>query len=284
MPRRQDLPVDLQPLCDRQALEMTDPGWSESCAKLDRAIEIAAGPATSQFAVEKKSPSSSAARWLMVLGATAVVLIALATLVATTNRNHVVPSTYPVIPNSVTTGPSPAVPVPVVAPMDPAGNWVAQENINGAFLSSNLQLYPDHSFRNVLNGSTTAVGGWQANAAAGFDLTNGTTLSTGVHFSCNSGSGGNSLQGTCSDRLGNTWSFTAARVGGQVQAPIAPPRVDVSRVSMAELQFLNERLSRQLCTCRCGMTVAMCLQRDPTCQYSPRIGSDEVARLTQTTR
>jgi hypothetical protein len=70
--------------------------------------------------------------------------------------------------------------------------------------------------------------------------------------------------------MNNVWSFSMSRGVGTPMI-VTIPRVDVSQLSLAERAAFVQVLSTRRCSCPCGMSVYMCLQKDQTCQYSPAI-------------
>jgi hypothetical protein len=305
MPRRQDLPADLQPLCNRNALEMTEQNWTECCAKLVEALETAlrVKPAP-QYAIEKKSAGK---KWVWIVASVAAILVALSILAAIGSQRPVKPAqdnpatqnpiaSNPLVSNPVTPTSLPPASFPeprevapaqpsAITPIDFAGNWMAQATINGIPVSSLIQLFPDHSFRNVANNQTDAIGTWQSNNPGELELPGGTNLTNGVHFSCKGlNVDGDTFQGNCSNQLGGTWNYTLKRLPAPLDIPAAPPRVNVSGVSMAELETFNLTIASQRCTCNCGMSVLLCLRRDPTCQYSPAIAQNTLQQMMRASR
>ena len=74
MPKESELPPDLKPLCDRNALEMTEQDWEECCVKLARALETAVAPAQpSATPIRVTEKRSAAPILLLALGTVAIV-------------------------------------------------------------------------------------------------------------------------------------------------------------------------------------------------------------------
>lgn len=306
MPKANELPPDLQPLCDYNALEITEQDWTECCAKLARGLEAAlAGPQTQPAGAVVVAKKSSAAKWLIALGASAVLVFAIVAALALQKPRTESPRAV-VATNLPPAQETPAVRLPVQPPLNqpirkpqmesvappPAtaasmfGNWAATVNVNGTTLFENVELYGDHSFRVLLNGISQAVGKWQSDALGQVTLTNGTNFVTALHFTCGSRAnedGSDRVQGNCSDQANNVWSFSMSRAPGVL--PIALiPRVDTSQLSLAERAAFIQLLDTLPCTCRCGMNVYMCLRRDPTCHYSPAIAQTALDRFLRTVR
>jgi hypothetical protein len=302
-PKPQELPLDLQPLCDRHALTMTEEEWPECCQKLARALETAlgAGPAAAPTNVVATPPkkSSSGAKWFLALAAGGAIFLLTLVAAVAVNKHPAssVPTPVPAI-NPIPAQPSPAVPdgrqrLPVSRPIPPAetpsssiGIWNAVVNVNGATLYQVVEMYGDQSFRVLLNGTLQAVGSWQSDALGQISLTNGTNFVTGLHFSCGSRAnedGTGTVVGNCSDRMNNMWSFTMTRGVGVPAIPFIP-RVDVSQLSLAERAAFIQVLSVRRCTCPCGMSVYMCLQKDATCNFSPAIAQNALMMFLRSTR
>jgi hypothetical protein len=276
-PKARDLPTDLQGLCAKNALEITEQDWTEGCQKLARALDFAlrgAGeiPAVSQ---EKKS---SGGKWLLACGVGAA--ISLITVVAAVSLNRQ-PSWEPKQTAPVTR------PVPPAAtPSSMIGIWAAVVNTSGSTLNEVVEMYGDQSFRALLNGTSQAVGRWQSDALGQLVLTNATNLVSGLHFSCGSRSnedGTGTVQGNCSDEMDNIWSFSLSK-GVGVPVITFIPRVDVSQLSLAERAAFAQVLSGRRCTCPCGMSVYMCLQKDPNCNFSPGIAGNALTGFLRSVR
>ncbi len=307
MPKQHELPPDLQPLCDRQALEITEQDWAEGCAKLAAALEIALGfpkPAPTPQPTVAPPKKASGAKWFLVIAACAVfgfiALIALSLKKPTeTAQSTQLPGSTPAQQAQSTRLPvqpppdqplrrpqAQAVVPPPVTPSSLFGNWQASVNVNGQTLNELVELYGDYSFRVLLNGSSQAVGKWQSDSLGQITLTNGTNFVTGLHFTCGSRSnedGTGRVQGNCSDQANNVWSFAMARASG-VPSVAFVPRVDVSQLNLGERAAFIQLLGTLRCTCRCGMTVYMCLEKDPTCNYSPAIAQNALAGFLRTLR
>jgi hypothetical protein len=282
---------------------MTEEEWPECCQKLARALETAlgAGPAAAPTNVVATPPkkSSSGAKWFLALAAGGAIFLLTLVAAVAVNKHPAssVPTPVPAI-NPIPAQPSPAVPdgrqrLPVSRPIPPAetpsssiGIWNAVVNVNGATLYQVVEMYGDQSFRVLLNGTLQAVGSWQSDALGQISLTNGTNFVTGLHFSCGSRAnedGTGTVVGNCSDRMNNMWSFTMTRGVGVPAIPFIP-RVDVSQLSLAERAAFIQVLSVRRCTCPCGMSVYMCLQKDATCNFSPAIAQNALMMFLRSTR
>lgn len=313
MPKPHELPPDLQPLCDRNALEITEQDWTECCAKLARGLETALAlsqPAPSPPAVVAVNKSSGA-KWFVALGLAALLVFGIVVALALKKPSETTqaangnlppvqqapvsplevspPSPLPVRPPQNQPAPKPRPQAVAPAPATPSsmfGNWAATVNVNGATLFETVELYGDQSFRVLLNGMSQAVGKWQSDPLGQVALTNGTNFVTGLHFSCGSRSnedGANRVQGNCSDQANNVWSFSMTRAAGVLPIAVVP-RVNLSQLSLGERAAFIQLLNTLPCTCRCGMTVYMCLEKDPTCNYSPAIANNALARFLRTVR
>lgn len=304
LPKPQELPLDLQPLCDRNALAMTEEEWPECCQKLARALETALGGgpgiATGNVVVRSEK-KSGAGKWLLALGIGGAILLMTVIAAAVANKQPAAVAPAPF----QATNPSPSAqlpaveqlpepkriapvrrPIPAATASSVSGIWNAVVNTNGGTLNQVVEMYGDQSFRVLLNGTLQAVGGWQSDALGQVSLTNGINFVTGLHFSCGSRvneDGTGSVQGNCSDRMNNTWSFSMTRGVGVPSIPFIP-RVDVSRLTLAERAAFIQVLSMRRCTCPCGMSVYMCLEKDATCNFSPAIASNALVMFLRTTR
>jgi hypothetical protein len=79
MPEEEELPADLQPLCRRNALEITEQDWDEGCGKLFTALETTLGVRAKSS--DRKALSSRASRIVAATGSV-VAMIALAFYIA----------------------------------------------------------------------------------------------------------------------------------------------------------------------------------------------------------
>ncbi len=82
---------------------------------------------------------------------------------------------------------------------------------------------------------------------------------------------------------------TAPKLARQVIAETVKkfPKIDLKRVDLSPLSAQQQiaaykSLSTNTCTCGCGMTIAKCLVDDPSCETSPRLAREIIARLAAT--
>ena len=176
-----------------------------------------------------------------------------------------------------------------VNPSELAGNWRAVVNSEGEQLEELVELYRDHSFRVLFRGTSGAVGRWQYNAGNdSVELIDGTNFAkNGIKFNCSFhlGDGPDQFNGPCQDRVQSSWTASLTRAGGSPAEPMAEvPRVDVSALTLGERAAFTQLLATQRCTCPCGMTLLMCLQKDRTCPYSPGLAATALALFLRMTR
>ena len=62
-------------------------------------------------------------------------------------------------------------------------------------------------------------------------------------------------------------------------SPWAASAQTLEDLSPSELVALGVTLAGQMCDCGCGLTVAMCLIDDPTCETSKALSRDAMAKL-----
>jgi hypothetical protein len=152
MPAEGELPTDLQGLCRRNALEITEQDWDEDFAKLLRALETSLGL---RLTPPVGHARSFRAKWAAVGAGGALIILA---VFAGTRQSDLQHRDIP----------------PVVKPPRPAlsasqfvGKWEAEVTTNGQTLDEQVELYGDNSFRVMLRGSLAAVGRWRYNSATG---------------------------------------------------------------------------------------------------------------------
>jgi hypothetical protein len=138
-------------------------------------------------------------------------------------------------------------------------------------------VYQDHSFVVTFQGAVVAVGNWQYDSASGSlrisDAAN--FLANGTKFDCNYKSSEGGFSGECVDRMRNSWGVLLSREAGELPpVPHSIPRVDISGLTMAEKVAFGMALAAARCTCPCGYTVLLCLEKDQTCPYSPTLASN----------
>jgi hypothetical protein len=294
MPSAEDLPVELQALCRRNALEITEQDWDENLAKLIKALEVVFGPGPSPPPVNR---GSAFKKWgLAVVGAMAALFL----LVAYLGKPKLPDPVKPDQPNPPIhqTGdlppenhPSPAPDIPIEPPRRPVptaphvvGNWDAVVSGGGQQANELIEFYGDNSF--MIRGGVVAVGRWRYNPGSGSLETNATNLLTSVKFACawKSVSSGQ-FSGGCQDGLrGSSVVSLTHREGSLPEPPNSVPRVNLSSLTMAERAAFAQRLATMRCTCNCRMTVLVCLEKDRTCQYSPNLAQNALANFLRITR
>jgi hypothetical protein len=175
----------------------------------------------------------------------------------------------------VTSAPSP--PRPGVSSVEVVGKWHAVVTSQNQRLDETVGVYEDHSFIVMFQGEIAAAGNWQYDPASGslriFDAAN--FLANGTKFTCNYKSSEGGFSGECVDRMRNSWGVLLSRDTGELPpVPNSIPRVDISGLTMAEKVAFGMALAAARCTCPCGYTVLLCLEKDQTCPYSPTLASN----------
>jgi hypothetical protein len=291
MPAEEEMPGDLQALCRRNALELTEQDWDEGFAKLLKALEISLGL--------RRSFRGKAV--LAAVGGFAALILLVAYVAS--NRSPSPPNPTPVTGSSSTNtrnSDSPEIPTggsaaSTVVPRRPAvnaasfvGNWEAVVNSNGDRLEEPVEIYPDGSFRAMLNGLVGSVGRWHYNAATeSLEATDSVNfLNNNVKFTCVwKNATGDEFGGRCVDRQGGSWGSALTRGKGPLPEPdYDVPRVDVSTLTLAERAAFVPVLAAMRCTCPCGLTVLVCLRKDQTCQFSPNLAKIALANFLRLTR
>lgn len=176
----------------------------------------------------------------------------------------------------------PAIPVtppprPAVSSVDLVGSWHAVVVAQNRRLDETVGVYQDHSFIVTLHGELAAAGNLQYDPAVGLlRISDGSNfLARGIKFSCTWRSSDEGFTGECVDRMKNSWSVLLTREAVELPpVPGAIPRVDISSLTMAEKVAFGMVLAAARCTCPCGYTVLMCLERDRGCRHSPTLASD----------
>ncbi len=314
MPAEERLPSDLQALCRRNALEITEQDWDAAFDKLLKALETSFGP-------PKPDPigRSSRPKWVPAAVACLGVLILLVGYAAlrpapapidkpTGGKPSPIESDNPAPKPSPSGGgntgytPSPARETPPKeaatipeVPRRPAlsaasfvGSWNAAVNSNGEILNEQVEVYGDNSFLVTMRGAVAAVGRWHYNTATeSLEVTNATNfLNNAVKFSCVWGNAtGDQFGGRCVDNQRNSWSSSLTR--GDESLPdvnVDVPRVDLSALTLAERVAFARGLTAMRCTCPCGLNVLVCLQKDKTCPYSPNLAKNALAAFLRLTR
>jgi len=170
-----------------------------------------------------------------------------------------------------------------------AGSWRAVVTSEGQQLLEGVQLYPDLSFSATLNNSVAGVGTWRYDASQGIiDVSAVNFLTNGIKFACKFKQTGESplgFAGPCLDAAQMTWTVASTREGGLSGLTYDPPRVDTSRLTMAEKQAFAQILSGTRCTCGCRwLTVLNCLRNDATCMVSPALAQTQLVTFLGITR
>jgi hypothetical protein len=157
----------------------------------------------------------------------------------------------------------------------------------GQQLLESIDLYPDYSFHDTLNGASAALGRWQYNAAENtIDVVNAINfLNNGAKFVCKlNGQTAASFAGSCLDQTQLSWNVVMTHEGGVSQEVGSIPRVNVSSLTLAEKQAFAQVLGLSPCTCGCGMTIIECLHQDPNCNVSPALAQTQLATFLSITR
>jgi TIR domain len=318
MPNEAEVPPDLQSLCRRNALEITEQDWDEDFDKLLKAMETSLG-----FRPKNLEGGSSRKKWLWAAagGVAAVIMIA-----AYNARDNSPSGKAPSSPASSQAGVRPdpgpplASPAPApkrantqqayVAPREPqpveptptpepprrpaltaahfVGNWVAAVNSNGQRLNQLVEVYGDNSFRVLTGNEVAGVGRWNYNPASEtLNVTDGTNfLTNGLKFACTYRMvTTEEFNGDCRDRLQNSWTVLLTRgIGGPPEVTDDVPRIDISGLTMGEKAAFVQALATSRCTCSCGLSVLVCLRKDRTCNFSPDIARNALALFLRMTR
>ncbi len=319
MPAEEDIPPELQGLCRRNALHITEQDWDEDYAKLLRAIEVSLGMRPSQ---PNGGRTSSRTKWLWAgTGALAALIV-----LAVYGTNHAQPGPVTNIPvpgggsatpaggsatpgggstpvadsTGASAGPtdsgrvpqykpviSPEPRRPVLTAANFVGNWDALVSAGGQQAEEEVEIYSDSSFRVLLSGALAAVGRWRYNPGTGsLEVPDGANfLENGVKFTCAwNGTSGDRFSGGCVDRLRNSWTVSLSRGEGTPDEIYDVPRVNLSGLTLAERAAFVQVLTAMRCTCPCGLNVHVCLQKDQTCPFSPTLASNALANFLRITR
>ncbi len=294
MPAEEELPAELQSLCRRHAIELTEQDWDEDVRKLVKGLEAVLGRSSEPG--EKRGFFRRG--WVIATGGALGAVAALA-MYGTLYRPA--PSVPQGKVNQVAAPPARERPARQTAPealetrlpdptrrpaFNPAnlpGNWEATVSSAGQQLDESVEIFRDHSYRVRFQGNTAAVGRWTYNAGAdALEVSDSTNfLNNGVKFNCawrTAGAAHDTFLGNCADRMQNSWSVRLTRSGGEPDEPDYDiPRVDVSGLTTAERAAFAEVLAAQRCTCPCGMNVHLCLRKDQSCPYSPNLARISLA-------
>jgi hypothetical protein len=288
MPAQENLPADLQPLCGRNAIELTEAYWDEGVQKLILALE----PLLGRPHLETAKPPLFRRWWVLVASGALAALIALA-YVGTRHPDDPGPLPQPVVPPSRDYS-TPNPPHQTYAAFNPSqlvGNWRGVVTGPGSQLDEEFEVYPDSSFRVLLpNNTTNGVGTWQYDPAAdSLKVTHFTNLINGVKLVCNwknASEAHDRFSGACIDSMQQqSWNVSLTRLPGRpaMQSYIVP-RVNLASLTTAERAAFSQYLASQRCTCQCGMSVLMCLRKDPNCRYSPNLAQNALTAFLQRTR
>ena len=187
----------------------------------------------------------------------------------------------PVVPRE----PEAAPPPPPRRQVQIVGAWRAVVTSNGQAINEEVEVYPDFSFKVTVNNVVGAVGRWRRDESAGFEVVDAVNfLTNNTRFSCRYRSGEDDLQGTCSDRLLNTWTVTLTDRHALGGVATELPAVDFSGATMAERKAFIQLLSSEQCLCGCRLDMHTCLMRDRTCPQSPGRARQEWALFLRLVR
>jgi hypothetical protein len=296
MPSPEDLPAELQALCRRNALEITEQDWDEDLAKLIKGLEIALGVRPSPPPVDR---GSAFKKWgLAAVVAVAALVLLVVYMGKPAPSRPVTPDPKPDPPSPIVVNPAPRnfpSPAPDLTPEPPRrpaltpahfiGNWDAV--VSGQQGNQLVSFYGDNSVGVMVRGAAVAVGRWRYNPAAeSLEIANTTNLLNNVKFACTWKSvGSDQLSGNCMDRLRNSWTVSLTHQGGNVPEASYPiPRVNLSALTIAERAAFAQLLASRRCTCNCRMTVLVCLEKDRSCKYSPNLAQNALANFLRMTR
>jgi hypothetical protein len=268
MPAEEELPADLQALCRRNAIELTEHHWDEGMQRLTQALQTVLSQ-SGQSATTKSSAGPNRLPLLLGLAGAVIALIALAFFLI--KRPAAAPNTADSTISN--TG------------MSFAGNWRAVVNTHGARIDEDLESYPDHSFRLLTENTTVGIGKWQYNAVANsVEVTNATRLKDKAPFSCTwkvASASHDSLSGDCRDPSQDAWTVSLSAAPSSTAGRIYNiPHMDLSALSTAEKATISELLAKE--QCRCGMTVLTCLRKHAACQYKEPLAQAALAEFVQT--
>ena len=277
MPAAEDLPEDLQPLCRRNAIELSEQHWDEGVQRLLQALETALKPQPRPKTTGPSTDRTSVFRPKWILAGIGIVAVA-ALILFFINKK----ATSPVdIPDARMVAPS------VASSTVPfAGKWRAVVTTPSRRLDEDLELYPDHSLRFMVENNTVALGKWQYDAGSdSVEVANANKLNENVQYTCNwkNASGSRqSLSGTCTDNQHNAWNVSLSQAPGSVvDRSFSIPRVDISQLDTAERAAFSHSLSTQ--RCGCGMALLTCLRKHPACPYKQNLAQTALANFLRIT-
>lgn len=256
MPKEEDLPEDLRPLCRLEAYEFTEQVWEACYQRLLKSVKNALHQGS--VTVLEGSGARNKAIWIAVA---ALCLCAVAAIGVYQSRKHVQVGSTPAA--------VPAQPLTPHESSDLVGTWHAVVTTSAGGYENDLELYSDHSFRILFRGMSTALGNWQYDAGPGsLDLVRGINFTeNGAKFSCTFHAGGTAeFAGSCQSGSQTAASASLKRLGaGEPPVPGEVPVVDVSALTLAERAAFGQLLATQHCPCGCGMTIMTCLQKASAC-------------------
>lgn len=310
MPSKDDLPFDLHPLCDWQAIEMAEQNWDDCCRKLIRGIEDALGVPHISEQNSHKRPKVPLIASLSALAALAIAGGIFAIVRAPANESHGgTPNTTTIAPpnrdgakraenGSARTGvstnpaevPAAPAPAPILSDTSAIGSWNAVIILLGQRYDNQINLYADQSFGMKHAELASAVGSWQANPAEGnLEFTRATNFgSNGLKFSCQlraDANAGDAYSGACVDQLNRSAMITLAHKSPTPETVPEIPRIDTSALTMGERSVFAAFLAVQPCTCGCRyLTLLRCLREDARCPYSPGASAAALSNFLAMTR
>jgi hypothetical protein len=312
MPAEDDLPEDLKALARRNALEISEQDWNEDFEKLANAIDKTLGWSPAKTKGGMNPIVAGAAAALVVLVALAAYFMlrnpaapqpvvrqtggtppsASASAPAPTPAAATAPSGATVKPTAPAPQPNsyPPAPAPTpakAAPPDPVGSWRTLVSQGGDTLNEFVELYPDSSFRVLLEGNRAiaGIGKWRTDADGNIIIANAVSfLTVGVRFSCRLEPAGDGFEGRCSDSARSNWDVAMTGSRPLSNPPQGLPRINIDSGTMAEKAAFIQAIANEACTCGCSLTVHNCLLKDQTCPLSPGVAQTQWATFLRLTR
>ena len=312
MPGEDDLPEDLKALARRNALEISEQDWNEDFEKLANAIEKTLGWSPTKAKGGMNPIVAGAAAALVVLVALTAYFLtrkpaspppsaqhagvtpspASAPAPAPTSAAPAGPPAGTVKPTAPAPQPNNYAPAPAptpakAAPPDPVGSWRTLVSQGGDTLNELVELYPDSSFRVLLEGNraVAGIGRWRADADGNIIIANAVSfLTVGVRFSCRLEPAGDGFEGRCSDTARLNWDVTMTGSRSLANPPQGLPRINIDSGTMAEKAAFIQVIANEACTCGCNLTVHNCLLKDQTCPLSPGVAQTQWATFLRLTR
>jgi hypothetical protein len=320
MPAEEDLPEEMQLLARRNALEITEQDFDEDVTKLARALERTLGWTSKQTTGQKSHGGLIAAVAAVVI--VGIVSFFVVQNFKPVSQSGPAPQSGPTPPAASIASPPPVssgtqasvsnsstvsnqtkandikseAPVvhqePEAAPpplprrqVQIVGAWRAVVTSNGQVINEDVEVYPDFSFKVTVNNVVGAVGKWRREESGGFEVVDAVNfLTNNTRFSCRYRSGEDDLQGTCTDRLFNSWTVTLTDRHALGGVATELPAVDFSGATMAERKAFVQILSSEQCLCGCRLDMHTCLMRDRTCPQSPGRARQEWALFLRLVR